>query len=114
MDKQSRRDAVRDYKERKVPAGIFVVRCAASGQVWVGQSRNLDGQKNSFAFGLKMGQFRNPALDAAHKAHGADSISYEVVEVVDDEELSPMGRDDLLKKREAHWRTELGAAKLFG
>ncbi len=114
MDKQSRRDAVRDYKERKVEAGIFAVRCAPSGEVWVGQSRNLYGQQNSFAMGLKLGQFRNAAVDAAHRAHGAASITYEVVEIIDDEELSSMGRDDLLKRREKHWLDELGARKFFG
>ena len=43
MDKNSRRDAIRQYKERKVPIGIFAIRCRPTGETWVGASRNLDG-----------------------------------------------------------------------
>jgi len=114
MDRKSRRDAVRDYKERKVPAGVFAVRCAASGEVWVGQSRNLDAQQNSVWFGLKMGSpvFRGPA--AAWRQHGEASFAFEVLEVIDDEDMSPLGRDDALKRRERHWLDALNARKLTG
>lgn len=70
MDKQSRREAIRDYKERKVPIGIFSLRCVATGETWVGASRNLDGQKNSSFFSLRLGSHRNSAMQAAWKAHG--------------------------------------------
>ena len=114
MDKQSRRSAVRDYKERKVPAGIFAVRCAATGQAWVGLSRNLDGQQNSTLFGLRLGSHMNKALQAAWNAHGADAFAFEVLEVVDDEDLTALGRADLLKRRERHWVDTLGAARIVG
>src|SRR5258705_175775 len=55
MDKQSRRQAVRDFKERKTLRGVFAVCCAATGEVWVGGSRNLDQQQNSIWFGLRRG-----------------------------------------------------------
>ena len=31
MDKTHRREAIRQYKERKVPVGIFALRCRATG-----------------------------------------------------------------------------------
>ena len=37
-----------------------------------------------------------------------------VLETFDDEEMTPVGRADLMKARTAHWRTELGAPKLVG
>jgi hypothetical protein len=114
MDKQSRRSAVRDYKERKVAAGIFCVRCAPTGEAWVGLSRNLDGQRNSTLFSLRLGSHMNKALQAAWTAHGADAVAFEVLEVIDDEELTPLGRDDLLKRRERHWIAALGAKKILG
>jgi hypothetical protein len=114
MDKQSRRQAVSDYKERKVSKGIFAVRCAVSGETWVGQSRNLEQQKNGIWFGLRQGGHPNPALRAAWAAHGEAALSFEVVEAIDDEGLSAYGRDSLLKDRAAHWRAELGATKIVG
>jgi hypothetical protein len=114
MDQQSRRQAVRDYKDRKIPLGIYAVRCAASGEVWVGQSQNLTQQQNRIWFGLRQGRHPNPALRAAWAAHGGAAFSFEVLEAIDDEGLGAYGRDSLLKDRAAHWRSELGAARIVG
>lgn len=112
MEKSARREAVRDYKERKTGPGIYAVRCP--GAVWVSASRNIDSQQNSTWFGLRTGGHPNKAMQAAWKAHGADAFSFEVLERVEDETLTPMGLADLVKAREAHWRAELGAAKAVG
>lgn len=114
MDKQSRRAAVRDYKERKVPAGVFSLSCAASGEVWVGLSRNLDGQKNSLFFGLRTGGHLNRRLQAAWNAHGAEAFEFAVVEALEDEDLTAYGREDWLKTRERHWREALQAHSITG
>jgi hypothetical protein len=114
MDKQSRRQVVRDYRERKVSQGIFAVRCAATGETWVGKSRNLEQQQNGIWFGLRSGGYVNPAVQAAWTAHGEAAFSFEVLEAIDIEDLGPLGRDSLLKDRDAHWRAELGARKLVG
>ena len=114
MDKQSRRDAIRDYKEQVVTRGVFAVRCAPSGQVWVAVSRNLDKQQNSLWSGLKFGSYVNKDVQAAWNAHGEAGLAYEVLEVFDDEAMSPIGRADLAKARLAHWLGELGAKKLVG
>ena len=114
MDNQSRRQAVRDYKERKVSVGIFAVRCAVTGEAWVGQSPNLDQQQNRIWFGLRQGGFPNPALKAAWAAHGEAAFAFEVLETIEDADLSAYARDSRLKDRGVHWRAELGAAKIVG
>ena len=114
MDKSARRDAIREFKERKAQRGVFALRCAATGQVWVSASRNLDQQPNSIWFGLKSGGFQNREAQAAWRTHGEDAFAFEVLEAFDDEALSSVGRADLAKARAAHWRETLGAAKLLG
>ena len=110
MEKQSRRDAVRQYKERKVPIGIFSVTCRATGEAWVGASRNLDGQRNSLFFGLRLGTHRNRALQAAWNAHGGeDGFEFAVKELLEDESLTSIGRASWLKERERHWLAALDA-----
>ena len=113
MEKQSRRDAIRDYKERKVPAGIFAVRCAVSGEVWVGVSRNLGQQKNGTWFGLKTGGHPNRALQAAWTIHGEGAFTYEVLETLADD-LSALGQANALKEGEAAWLAKLSARKAAG
>jgi hypothetical protein len=114
MDKQTRRQAVRDYKERKVPTGIYAVRCVATGEAWVGSSPNLEQQQNRIWFGLKQGGFPNRSLLAAWAAHGEAAFSFEVLDAIDDEGLEDYGRASLLKDRDAHWREVLGASKIVG
>jgi hypothetical protein len=96
VDKQRRRDIAREYKERKVPIGIFSLRCEPTGETWIGSSRNLDGAANSALLGLRMGSHRNKAMQAAWTAHGGDAFVYAVVETLE-EDLSPVGKEDWLK-----------------
>lgn len=114
MDKQSRRQLVRDFKERKAPMGVYAVRCAATGEVWVGSTKNLEAQQRSTWFGLRLGSYINKPMAAAWKAHGEASMSFEVLEQVDEPDLTPLGLADLLKARERHWIAALGAKKAVG
>ena len=113
IDKSRRKEIARAWSERKRSQGVFAVRCAASGEVWVDASRNLDSQKNSIWFSLRLGSHRNKAAQAAWTAHGEDSFAYEILEEITDDTLTPMGVSDLLKTRERHWRTQLGATSLL-
>lgn len=114
MDRQSRREAIRDYKYRKVSHGIFTVRCAASGEAWIGVAPNVTQMQNRIWFGLRQGGHPNRGLLAAWRAHGEAAFSFEILEEIDTEELGPIGRESLLKERATHWRAELGANKLVG
>ena len=114
MDKARKREIARAYTERRRFQGVFAVRCAANGDVWVSTSLNLDTQKNSVWFTLRMGSHPNKAVQAAWNAHGEDSFAYEVVEELSDENLTPMGFRDLMKAREREWRDVLGAGVLVG
>jgi len=115
MDKQSRREAIRDYKEKKPQAGVYAVRCEATGEVWVAGVANVENQKTRHWFGLRMGGHMNKAMQAAWNAHGGEKgLSFEVLESIEAEELTPLGLGDLIKARERHWLATLGAKKAVG
>jgi hypothetical protein len=103
-----RKAAIAAYKERKTIAGIFAIRCKASGQAWVGQAPNLETIQNRIWFSLRQGSHPCNGLQAAWKAHGPDSMTLEECERLD-EEATPYIRAALLKERMQHWRAELGA-----
>ena len=106
------------YKERKQVAGIFAIRCAPTGEVWVGQTLTLLTIQNRLWFMLTHGRPEShqemSTLRAAWSAHGPDSLSFEELERIDDEEIlnSPYVRDTLLKERLAHWIATLGAVQI--
>jgi hypothetical protein len=103
MEKQRRRDIINDYKEKKVAKGVFAVRCAPSGQTWLGLSRNLDAQQNSIWFSLRIGSHRNKAMQAAWKEHGEAAFELSIVELVDTGELTGYMSESRLKERLVHW-----------
>lgn len=115
MDKASRRDAIREYKERTPRRGVFALRCAPTGDVWVSASPNLDKQQNSTWFGLRLGSHPNRALQAAWKAHGEDAFTYEILEELDaDADTSAYAVRADLQALEEKWRAQLGARAVVG
>ena len=108
MDTAARKLAIADYKKRPSPAGIFAIRCAATNQVWVGQTSDLDKIQNRIWFSLRMGAHRNVELQRAWSKHGEARLSLEPVEKLKEEEI-PYVRDALFKERLAHWLMTLNA-----
>jgi hypothetical protein len=106
MKIDDRKAAIAAYKKRKSAAGIYAVRCAASGQAWIGQTLNLETIQNRIWFSLRAGGHSNRELQSAWTAHGADVFTFEPLEQLKDEEL-PYVRDNLLKERFIHWRLAL-------
>lgn len=107
-----RRALVRDYKDRKVEAGVYAVRCAPTGQAWVGATPDLAIRQNGVWFALRMGGHPCASLQAAWTRHGEGAFGFEVLEVIDDEGLERLGRTMRLDERREHWRAALGAEGL--
>ena len=103
-----RKAAIAAYKERKTIAGIFVIRCAASGEAWVGQAPNLETVQNRTWFTLRQGGHPCRSLQAAWNTHGEAGLTFGECERLEDEETAYV-RNALLKERMLHWLAELKA-----
>ena len=111
MKTEDRKAAIAEYKKRKSAVGVFAIRCAGSGQVWVGQTPNLETVQNRTWFTLRTGSHANAELQRAWSTHGEAGFSFEPLEQLEDEELAYV-RDKLLKERELHWRAALSGSSL--
>ena len=109
MKSEDRKAATAAYKERKTVAGIYAIRCGAPGQLWIGQSPNLDTIQNRIWFSLRLGSHSNRDLQSAWSAHGGDGFTFEVLEQLKDEQL-PYVRDTVLRERVTHWRSSLNGS----
>ena len=107
-----RKALMRDYRDRKVEAGIYAVRCTATHQVWVGATPDLSTRRNGLWFTLTHGTHSDKALQAAWSAHGEANFAFEPLEAIDDEALGPLGRASLLKDRRSAWMVALDARGL--
>jgi hypothetical protein len=111
MDKSERKAAVSAYKERKATAGVYAIRCAATGDEWIGAAPDLSTIWTRRTFALRQGVEMNKALQSAWNAHGPEDFAFRILEEIDLEELT-YGRERALKERVAHWRETLGAAAI--
>lgn len=111
MLREERKAAVAAYKRRSRPAGIYLLRCTATGETWIGQNPDLEAIQNRLWFTLRMGSHRTARLQKAWHEHGAEHFQFEVLERVAD--YKPIyDLSGHLKKRLAHWQRELGAASV--
>jgi predicted GIY-YIG superfamily endonuclease len=110
--KADKREAARQFKERKVAAGAYAVRCSPSGTAWVGVSRNLDAARNACWFSLRMRGHRVASLQAAWDTHGEGAFTFEVLETLD-EDTHALALNDLLKALKSSWLEKLTALPLL-
>ncbi len=103
-----RKDAAKDYKARKPQRGTYAIRCAATGEVWIGTSLNADTAKNRIWSELRHGGSLNKDLQSAWNANGSDGFTYEILETLDDD-VNPLSIDDLLKEQRVRWAKQLDA-----
>ena len=104
-----RREARKEFKSRKTPKGIFAIRCAVTGEVWVSASDHLDSARNGVWFQLRNGLHQNKRLQAEWNAKGEEAFAFEVLDTLDDDVL-PLAVKDVLRERQKHWEKELGAS----
>jgi hypothetical protein len=108
----SRKDAIREYKERAPNMGAFAIRCRPSNRCWVGTSRNLTAAKNGAWFTLRLGMHRDHALQTEWNTHGEAAFEYDILEKLGDD-LAPMAVSDLLKEKARKWAARLNAPVLL-
>ena len=108
MQREDKKAALAAYKERKAEPGIYVVRCAATGQCWVGVAPELSTIWNRLSFALRQGGQKPASLQSAWNAHGPEDFTFEPVEALTAEQLV-FGRDRMLKERRTHWCEALEA-----
>jgi hypothetical protein len=111
MDRSDRKAAVAAYKERKGRPGVYVVRCAATGEQWVGSAPDLTTIWARRSFALRQGADSNKTLQKAWTNYGPERFVFEVLEEIDLEKLV-YALDLTLKERREHWREMLGATPI--
>jgi hypothetical protein len=113
MKGEGRKAAVAAYKERKVEAGIYVIRCTASEQVWVGSAPDLSTIQNRIWFTLRQGRNSHRSLQEAWAAHGSEAFAFEVVARLPDNDDDPAYiRSAMLKNLHAAWVEKLNGTRI--
>src|SRR3712207_6747734 len=107
MRPEQRKAVIAAYKERKVASGIYAVRRAATGEIWVGRAPDLSTVWNRLSFTLAQGAHSSASLQSAWRAAHGEGFAFERLEPIEEDVANV--RDRLMKERLEHWRAELGA-----
>jgi len=107
MNLISKKDIKREYKERKKPAGVFQVRNTVNSKVLIGSSLNLEGILNSQKFKLSIGGHPNKELQEEWNEYGSDKFSFEILEVIQDNDDPNFNLTDELTLLEQIWLEKL-------
>jgi hypothetical protein len=100
--KAERKEAAREFKERKPSPGIYALRCHTTGRTWVDSSPNLTAAQNSQLFQLRQSLHRNKELQAEWNAQGEASFRFEILETLP-EDTPSLNLRDLLAQRRRAW-----------
>ncbi len=102
-----RKEINRDYKARKINAGIFQIKNTVNGKILLGSSLNLNGPLNGHKFKLTAGVHRNEILQREWNAFGPDKFIFEILEEVKIKEDPNFNVEDELTLLEQIWLEKL-------
>lgn len=109
IGKAEKKEAIREFKERKASPGIYALRCTATGRAWVDSSPNLASAQNSQFFQLRQGLHRNKELQSEWNTRGEDAFVFEVLEAIA-EDTPPLLLRDLLAAQKQAWAAQESSA----
>jgi len=110
MRAEERKAAIAAYKERKVVGGVYLVRCTASEEAWIGQCPDLSSIENRIWVTLRLGNHPNRSLQRSWAAHGAAAFAFMALERVEAD--TPYLRSARLKERAEHWLAQHNARRI--
>ena len=112
MNKETRAEIKRQYKEEFHPKGIYCAKCNKTGLMWVDSSTNLTSSENRLKFSLKTRTLLNIDFQTALKDAGPESFDFEVLEVFE-EDISQYELNKQLRERRIYWQDTLSAKSLY-
>ena len=86
---KTRKELKREYKERKISAGVFQIKNTRNNKVLLGSSKNLEGIWNSNRFQLSIGMHRNKKLQKDWNEFGSENFIFEILETITEEKEDP-------------------------
>ena len=76
---RSQKELKEEYKQMKLPAGVFQIKNSINHKIFIGSSTDLKSTWNSQRFQLENGLHPNAALQNDWNEHGAANFTYEVL-----------------------------------
>lgn len=111
MDKK---EIIRKYKEQRAVGGVYAIKCAENGKLWLRGDTNLTGAENRYNFALMTGSCVAPKLATDWKKYGASAFSFVVLESITQGETQTQREfSDDVAALEQLWREKYSPDELY-
>ncbi|MBC5584266.1 GIY-YIG nuclease family protein [Eggerthella sp. NSJ-70] len=109
-----RRKELRDaYKSRRPDMGVVELRCIATGERFLGTTRDAAKERNSLRAKLDGGRHPNRPLQQLWNEHGEDGFAFAVVDTLEYDDPADVEADDLEVLRELLLAADPAARKIW-
>ena len=102
-----RKEKIKKYKQTVQPMGVYQIKNLKNGRIFIGSAKNLQGKINSHKFQLKNGLHLNKEMQQDYLEAGAESFSFDVLDVLPPKEDVNYNYSEDLKVLEAMWLEKL-------
>lgn len=100
MDTNRKKELQSSYKSRRPEMGVVELRCVATGERFLGTTRDGAKELNSLRAKLDGGLHPNRHLQELWTMHGADGFTFTLVDTLDYDDPAEVTLDDLRALRE--------------
>ena len=95
MDRQTRKQMLRDYRMRKPPMGVVRIECAATGDVFFGSATDTAALINGLGVKLDAGSYPDKALQKLWNEHGSAGFTMTVGKLLEYDDPAEDQTEDL-------------------
>ena len=113
MDKAQRKALVEDWKHRRPEMGVISLRCKATGESFLGISKDMKADFNSVRAKLSGGMHPNRHLMELWKQYGEEGFAFTAAAVLDYEDPLEDHTGELETLRELCLEEDPKAAKIW-
>ena len=113
MDKAQRKAMVEQWKLRRPEMGVISIRCKATGEAFLGASKDTKADFNSNRAKLSMGSHPNKRLAALWEQYGEEGFEWSVLKILDYENPEDDHTAELEKLREQCLAADEKAVKIW-
>ena len=113
MDKDRRKELLEAYKNRCPQMGVIALRCIATGDSFLGASKDVPADFNSAKAKLSLDSHPNKALTALWETYGEEGFEFVVLESLECEDPTKDYSPELEKMRERLLAADPKAQKIW-
>lgn len=78
-----RKALTKDYKERKLVGGVYLIRNTQNGRYLIGHAVDLASMRNRFQFAVTIGSAVDPRVRADWATFGAQAFTLDILEEIE-------------------------------